>query len=174
MIYNNRGGAMKYAIFITFLFIISNLSFAQTNNFQITLKNNEIISQCCIEELSGHLVKISRLWISRWVKVDSIIEIRKVYKSKFLKGVGIGFFAGLLAGGLVGEVTRNHSGSSGGVDLSGLNILIGAAIGAATGTILGGVIGVSAGIDDVYDFSQLNLEQKLKKVEYIISAESEI
>ncbi len=165
---------MKCATFITILFIISNLSFAQVNNFQLTLKSNITFPQCSIEKLIGDSLEISQSGETQWIKVDSILEIRQVYDSQFWTGAGIGFLVGAIAGGVIAKATSNDSEPSKvnfNFDMSGLAVLGGIVLGSVTGFTAGGIIGASAGSDEVYELSQHRLEQKLKIVEYIISKE---
>jgi hypothetical protein len=152
---------------------MSSLSFAQENNTHLTLINSDTLFQISIEELIDDSVKISFLGQSQWIKVDSILEIRKIKKSKFWQGAGIGFLGGAVMGGVIGRASYKKSApSSGNFNFSlgpGFNTFFGAVIGGITGTLVGGVVGASYGKDELYDLSQKKLEQKIEIIESFIA-----
>ena len=96
---------MRFSIITTILLIISNLSFAQESNTHLTLTDIDTLFQTSIEELIEDSVKISIVGQSQWIKVDSIIEIRQVKKSKFWQGAGIGLLGGAVLGGVLGRAS---------------------------------------------------------------------
>ena len=162
---------MKFAITIIILLIIPFISFAQQKNLAITLRNGATIWQSNIEELSKDSVKISDSERFQWVKVDSILEIREIKKSKFWQGAGIGFLGGATVGGVIAKATYKKSEPSKdsfSFDFSGLNTLAGIVAGGVLGFSVGGAIGASAGSDEVYDLSQKTLDQKLQIIKSII------
>ncbi len=164
---------MKSAIIISILLIISNVSLAQESNTNLTLVNSNTLIQSSMEELIADSVRISLSGQSQWVKVDSVLEIRIIKKSKFWQGAGIGFLGGAVFGGVLGAASYSKpspSDSYFNVDSGpGLSTFGGVVLGGLTGTLVGGIIGASSGKDKVYDLSQKNLEEKIKIIKSIIA-----
>ena len=164
---------MKCTITITILLILSNLSFAQQKNINLTLRNGDILSQTSIEKLIEDSVKISISGQPQWIKADSIIEIRQIKKSKFWKGAGIGLLTGTAVGAIIGRASYKEadaSDDSWNFDFGpGLSTFGGAVLGGLTGTLVGGIVGASSGKDEVYDLSQKKLEQKIEIIKSIMA-----
>ncbi|MBC8181717.1 hypothetical protein H8E88_11410 [candidate division KSB1 bacterium] len=161
------------SLHILIITLLSNQQiFAQVNNLNLTLSNGKKIAQGSIEKLVGDSTKISSLGPTQWIKVDSLIEIKLVKKSKFWKRAGIGFSIGGTFGGAIASVTYEKPAPTPGsfnIESKGLNTFGGVIFGSFTGTLVGGIIGASSGKDKVYDLSQKNLEQKLEIIQSIIA-----
>jgi hypothetical protein len=147
----------------------------QTQDYQITLSSGDKIGQISFEKRIGDSVVISHSGQSQLVKIDSIIEIRKIKDSKFWLGAGIGLLGGAVIGGAVGAASYKESDPSPGTfnfDFSGLTLLSGAVLGGFTGSVCGGLIGLVAGRDEVYNLSEKSHMEKLMIIESIKSHES--
>jgi len=100
--------------------------------------------------------------------------MRRVGKSKFWKGAGIGFLAGGATGGLIGAATYEES-TEPLADIfinparQGEAIVTGALLGGISGFIIGGLVGSSAGKEQVYDFTQKTREQKSATLHFIVA-----
>lgn len=162
---------MKCSIFITFLLIISNISFAQENNLRLTLINSDTLFQSYIEELIEDSVKISSLQQSQWIKVDSIIEIRQHKGSKFWAGAGLGLLGGAVLGGLIGDATYEHDPNSFFGDTSAWRAADYALHGGIYGALGGSIVGALLGKDKVYNLSQKKLEQKIEILNFFVVKE---
>lgn len=147
---------------------------AQQNNLNLILFNGDAISNFSTQKLVGDSIMISHLGEAKLIAIESIIAIRKVAKSEFWKGAGIGFFAGAAAGLLILAATYEKPKSSD------WNINIGpppevavGVLGGLAGFFVGGVIGTTAGEDEIYDLSHMNPERKLKKIREELSKQNE-
>ena len=169
---------MKIVIMITMLFLTTNSLLAQENIWYLTLSNGDTISSISLQSLVGDSLVISHLGETNWIPVESIVEMRKVGKSKFRKGIGIGFVAGAAIGALIGLATYGKPSSDGSffeegstIDLGpGVNALAGGIIGGLAGFVVGGIIGSSySGKDEIYDLSQKKHEQKLEMIRLLVS-----
>lgn len=169
----------RYVMWIGILcFMFASAVLARENNWQLTLANGDKISSVSLQRLEGDSLAISSAFsdttFMKWISVESIVELRKVKKSKFWKGAGIGFVAGAAAGALIGWATYEEpEPTPGGWDInwwtSDSNASVGAILFAPVGFLLGGIIGSSAGKDQTYDFTQMKYKQKLDLISSLVS-----
>jgi len=153
----------KMGIVIVCLFIIFKTSLAQEKNWQIIFAKGDKIFNVSPQTMTGDSLFIISSGQTRWVSIGSIVRIKIVKKSKFWQGAGIGFASGAAIGVLFSIITCNKYKSSDSelmLDLSGLATICFGTIGGLTGFITGGVIGSIRGIDEVYDLSKMNLQEK--------------
>ncbi len=161
----------KTEIVIVCLFIIFKTSLAQEKNWQIIFAKGDKIFNVSPQTMTGDSLFIISSGQTRWVPIGSIVRIKIVKKSKFWQGGGIGFASGAAIGVLFSIITCNKYKSSDSelmLDLSGLATICWGTVGGLTGFITGGVIGSICGIDEVYDLSKMNLQEKKAVIRKIL------
>ena len=157
---------MRYSIIFTFVLLLGNLSFAQNVDWRVTLAVGQIINDVALKELSGDSLAVVRNGKTQWIPVQSIIEIRLVRKTTFWQGAKIGGIIGSIAGILHGainvKVPLDMAETQAEIVLFKMIIVsVTGFLGAVYGGLVGGMIGSLAGIDEVYDLSQMNPASKL-------------
>lgn len=168
----------RYVVWVGIIcFMFASAVLARENNWQLTLANGDTISSVLLQRLQGDSLAISfaisDTTLMKWISVESIVELRKVKKSKFWKGAGIGFVAGAAVGALIGRASYEEPEPTPGdwnLDFGpGFNTSVGGILGAPVGFLLGGIIGSSAGKDEIYDFTQMKYKQKLDLISSLVS-----
>ena len=162
---------MKWVRLACFFVLFSNYTFAQNKNYQITFTSGDTISQVSMERVEGDSVEVLRDGQSQWLKIDSIVEIRQVKKMDLWPTTWIAALGGGVIGGVIGKAAYKPESSTGyfNFDFTGLNIVAGA----VAGVLIGGALGITyeaiEGADEVYDLSDKTLEQKIDRIQFIIS-----
>jgi len=167
MIKSNRERLI--ALFVVFSLVVSsNTLLAQKNNWYIKISNGDILSSVSLQGLVGDSLAISHLGETNWIPVDSIVEMRKLRKSNFWKGVGIGVVAGAVTGALIGYALYELSPREGFDFGPVFSALAGGITGLPAGCLVGGVIS-SSGKEEIYYLTRRKHEQKLVLIRWILS-----
>lgn len=166
---------MKYTITAIIFFSISNIFFAQVKDLQFTFRNGNAIYNSYILKLVYDSVLISNSKTYRWVKVNSITEIKKTKNSKVLQNVTYGLVSGAVIGGIINlaEDTDNNKPNNfyfdfhSVIDIIDSKTIEGVVLGGFAGALVGGIIGLSSDKDKVYDLSHKTLKEKLYIIQLI-------
>lgn len=165
---------IKILLTVISILLLEASSFAQDNNWQLVLTNGDTISNISLRELEGDSVAIecSNVALTKWIQVDSIAQLRKINKSRFWRGAGIGILVGTAAGALIGLATYEEptpSPHKWNFDFGPeWNAMGGGIVGGLTGFALGGFIGAALGKDEVYRISQMQKMQKINTLWIIL------
>jgi hypothetical protein len=167
---------MKYSILISFLCLLLTFQFlpAQDNTWNILQVNGDTLFNVSLQNLIDDSLLIASLIETKWgsytkirrIPIASIIEMKKIKKSKIGKGIGLGLLIGGAVGAGIGYATYDKPEHSSGpfavqIDLGPeFNTLIGGIAGGTLGMIIG--IAVCSGEDVVYDLSQWEYSKKVK------------
>jgi len=161
------------------IFFAQSLLLSQENSWQLTLANGDKISMVSLKKLEGDSIAItfSNTKLTKWVPVDSIVELRKIKKSMVWKSIAIGTLAGTWVGILIG-LSRCEKASDSPIDEIGMELCYvlspighGITLGLA-GSLVGGIVGAFLGADEIYKLSQLGHEQKLNTISELLGDQS--
>jgi hypothetical protein len=98
-------------------------------------------------EVRGDTLVFTAEHQSNQVLVPSValtgLEVSRGKRTHVVKGAGLGFLAGVLAGGAIGLVSAQH-GAKTGDDLAYLRVPAGMVIGAGAGIVVGAVVGATS------------------------------
>jgi len=166
---------LKILVLGLVLFILLSSAMAQKPKWVVTFTNGEIISTSLLEIEDDSLHLINRDF-RRVMPVASIAQIRKLKRSKFWIGSGIGFVVGAVAGALIGHATYErpqHTPGEWDLEIydAGSYAFAGGVLGGLIGFGAGGIFGLALGKDELYDLSKLGIEQKIKFVRWLVFAQ---
>ncbi|RQW04302.1 hypothetical protein EH222_11395 [candidate division KSB1 bacterium] len=163
-------------VMLIILFAASS-SRAEDDKWQLILANGDTLANASLQELAGDSIAIilSETKLTKWISVDDIVELRKVNRSKFWKGAGIGTLAGTAGGVLFGLATYKKptpSPNEWNFDFGpGLPAIGGGIMGGFMGFFLGGAIGALSGKDEIYQLKTMEHAQKLNAIWALLKRE---
>ena len=147
------------------MFMAPCLCVAQGTIWQITLANGAVISApSCL--IAGDSLRLENDDHAQTVALSELVQLRKIKKSKFWLGSGIGLVVGAATGAIIGAASYEPPKHTPGEwdfeiwDDADANAFFGGVGGGLAGICAGGTVGLLLGKDKVYDLAKMELKEK--------------